>query len=650
MIVSIMFQLFILSDKNNTTVSLLKNNSIEYSIAGVSSDRKQLLQNHSGLTLQCDATNLNTVTMCGIVLYIPKNEKNNQYTSFESYNSISAKISTSAESSHYSGKVKIFIKTLYDLKNPSLEMKNTKFQSVKFNPEKINILNLADFNVENWWLNKYEIPYENSHKDFNNVVSLEVYISDIPLIHASHYTLKVTELNLLGKIIKQKEFYQWMSTIWPLLIIILLLHYLLHTRIILKKSKKIIYTDKETGFHNIDKLVRDYANSSKKNLQAHSLKIKNYKVLCQKIGKNLTLDIIVSTWNRCTVELDKNELTVYRIDDNEFIILKNGTPLTKKNYSLLFDICSLGTNIKNSGQFSLDIALGVIEASDLPETAQELIENCQLVTDYAEKYNKNLVYYGREPLKLHKEELFILNSIKKSFKNNDFYLQFMPIYNRKDNCLAGVETILRSHSIALSDYQTETYISVAEKHGYIRKIDLWVIEKTFKTINSYHDKISDNFHFSINISSREMLDNSFIDEFKLLLELYNINPTCLCLELTETFFVDINTYEIKNISELRKLGCSISLDDFGTGYTSFPSLLKLPANEIKIDKSYISQLGNPHIDILIQSFINIAKNYDYSIVAEGVETKEQLEILYEMGCNHFQGYYINRPTDINNIL
>ncbi len=650
MIVSILFQFFILSNENNTVISLLTNHKIQYAIAGVPSEKKQLLRNNNQLTLQCDATDLTSVTMCGIVLFISKDEKTKQFASFKSYDRISANILALSESSRYSGKVKIFIKTIYDLNNPSLEIENTKYQAVIFNPQKIDTLKLADFNVENWWLNKYEIPYANSHKDFNNVVSLEVYISDIPLIHASHYTLKINNLSLQGKRIYQNEFNKWMSIIWPLLIIVLLFHYLIHTKIILNKSKKLIYTDKETGFFNADKLVRDYSDLSNEKLQVHSLKIKNYKTLCEKIGKDLTIDIIVFTWNRCTIELEKNELTVYRIKDNEFVILKTGTPLTKKNYNIVFDICSLGTNIKNCGQFSLDIALGIIEPSDLPDTAQELIESCLLITDYAEKYNKKIVYYGMEPLKLHKEELFILNSIKKSFNNNDFYLQFMPIYNRKDNCLSGVEAILRSHSIPLSDYQPETYISVAEKHGYIRKIDLWVIEQTFKTMISHCKNLSDNFKFSINISSREMLDNSFIDEFKSLLAQYNINPACLCLEITETFFVDINEYEIKNISELRNLGCSISLDDFATGYTSFPSLLKLPANEIKIDKTYVSNMGNPNIDILIQSFINIAKIYDYVVVAEGVETKEQLETLYEMGCDHFQGYYISRPTDFSAIL
>lgn len=99
MIVSIMFQLFIISDRNITTVSLLKNNNIEYAIAGTPSDRKQLSQDNNSLILQCDATDLSTITMCGIILYIPKDEQTNRYTSLKPYNNISTQISASAESS-----------------------------------------------------------------------------------------------------------------------------------------------------------------------------------------------------------------------------------------------------------------------------------------------------------------------------------------------------------------------------------------------------------------------------------------------------------------------------------------------------------------------------------------------------------------------
>ncbi|MCE0496102.1 EAL domain-containing protein [Vibrio salinus] len=650
LVISSLFQLFVFSDQNTTSVSLLTKPGIQYLIAGPVSDKKQLTRSNPSLSLTCDARDLNSITMCGIVLLFPENKTTHAYPSFHSYDRITADIQASAETSRYSGKVTIFIKTIYDTSNPSVAMENTKYQAVKFNPEKIHVFNLNDFNVENWWLNKYDIPYNHSHRDLNNVVSLEVYISDIPLLHASRYQLKIQNLALVGDKISQKELYQWMSALWPILIIALLFHYFLHTRILLKKSKKIFYTDKETGFFNIEKLVRDYSDIREKNFQIHSLKIINYKSLCEKIGKKTTLDIINFTWHRCTVELNKKELVVYRIDDDEFIILKEGKPFTKKNYNLLFDLCSLGINISNTGQFSLDIVLGVIDAEHIPETAQQLIENSKLVTSYAKSHSQKLVHYGIEPLKVHREELFILNSMKKSMRTDSFYLQFMPIYNRKKKKISGVETILRSHSLDLSAYSPETYINIAERYGYIKTIDLWVIEETFKVINQYNDIIGQKLRFSINISFREMLDNSFIDNFKKLLKIYNINTSILCLEITETFFVDINPYEIRNIKELRDLGCSISLDDFGTGYTSFPSLLKLPANEIKIDKSYVSKLGEPHYDILIQSFINIAQIYNYDVVAEGIETKEQLEKLYQMGCNHFQGYYINKPADFSKII
>ncbi|MDC0612049.1 EAL domain-containing protein [Vibrio sp.] len=646
--ISLCTLIFISSDANYKSLSLINMPESRVAIAGKPTDKKTLNQTDTSVNLRCDATSLNDLTMCGVVFYLPQNEQQ-RYPSFDDYDSLTASISASSTSAYYSGKVTIFIKTVYDENNPSRDMANTKYQAVRFIPHKESTFDLQDFNVENWWLNQFDVPYQDSHRDLSDVMSVEVYISDIPLQYAGQYQLKINTLKLDGCFIHFSQFYEWMSIAWPLLIIAILLHYFVHTRVILKKSRLRLYTDKETGFFTAEKLIRDYTSLSKNNLQAHCVKVINYKSLCEKMGRKLTTQLLVSNWQRCTIEMKSNTLPIYRVSEDEFIVIKQGEPLKESSYQIVLDTCALGTTINDEGQFSLDVLIGVVPADHMPVSAQELIEKCHLVTSYAESQQQKLMYYSDDVLKIHKEELFILSCIKSSLKNQEFYLQFMPIYNADEEEVTGVEVIIRSHSEKLKDIDPENYIQVAEKYGVIKQIDLWVVEETFKTISRLCCTEKPCCRFSINISSREMLDNSFIVEFKKLIDAYKINPKYICIEITETFFVDYNAYEIRNLEELRQLGCSVSLDDFGTGFTSFPSLLKLPVNEIKIDKSYVAKLGNPKYDILIRSFIEIAQTYDYQVVAEGVENKYQLDTLIEMGCNHFQGFYISRPTDIEKV-
>lgn len=258
--------------------------------------------------------------------------------------------------------------------------------------------------------------------------------------------------------------------------------------------------------------------------------------------------------------------------------------------------------------------------------------------------------FSIENLRQYEEDLFIEQSIKDALKNDDFYLVFMPFYNSKMNQIAGAEALLRCSSPSLSDYSPEVYVRVAEQRGLIKEIDLWVIERAFATLQQHQDALDEYISLSINISSRQMLDHLFVSELKQLKEKYNINPIQICLELTETFFVDINDPQITNIEDIRKLGFSVALDDFGTGYTSFAYLTHIPADEIKIDRSYVNQLNDRSMSVIVSSIINIAKEYNYRLVAEGVETQEQLNTLITMGCDTFQGYHISKPTSFEQLL
>jgi EAL domain-containing protein (putative c-di-GMP-specific phosphodiesterase class I) len=147
-----------------------------------------------------------------------------------------------------------------------------------------------------------------------------------------------------------------------------------------------------------------------------------------------------------------------------------------------------------------------------------------------------------------------------------------------------------------------------------------------------------------------MLDHTFVDELRKLLQQYQVDPKFIRLELKEDFFVNIEELEATNLVEIKKLGFSIGLDNFGTGYTAFENLSRIPADQIKIDQSYVKNLNDKTTNVVVSSLINIARAFDYQLAAEGIETKDQMKLLVEMGCEVFQGFYISEPISFEDVL
>jgi EAL domain-containing protein (putative c-di-GMP-specific phosphodiesterase class I) len=224
----------------------------------------------------------------------------------------------------------------------------------------------------------------------------------------------------------------------------------------------------------------------------------------------------------------------------------------------------------------------------------------------------------------------------------------MPIYSASANKVIGVEALLRCRLQGLKDISPEVYISIAEETGLVRDIDLMVIDmalRDFSQFNFPHD-----FTLSINLSSKELLDTSFVSHFKRMVNRAEFDFNRLCLEITETFLLDIDTVCIKTIDDFRAMGCKVSLDDFGTGYTSFQQLVNFPVDEIKIDRDFIGGMkNNKGYDAIVNSLISIADAYNYKVVAEGVEDIETYELLVSKGCDFFQGYYFSKPIKLSDI-
>ena len=241
-------------------------------------------------------------------------------------------------------------------------------------------------------------------------------------------------------------------------------------------------------------------------------------------------------------------------------------------------------------------------------------------------------------------------SIKKAIKHKQFYPVYQPLFNTDRNCFSGVEVLLRWQDKHNEVIMPSLFIKEAEATGLIVPITLQIIEIAFKEIKDILTKNS-QFHLSFNICAPHFTDPSFFEQFYELISVYSVCPDQLMLEITERDLIDENNelYTLK-MQELRDKGISLAVDDYGTGHASICYLQYFPFNYLKIDKLFIHAIGTKAItESLNDAIIDLAKKINLIIIAEGVETKEQVNYLLKNGIQLLQGWYFSKALSIEQL-
>ena len=237
--------------------------------------------------------------------------------------------------------------------------------------------------------------------------------------------------------------------------------------------------------------------------------------------------------------------------------------------------------------------------------------------------------------------------LKAALTNREFELFYQPQVDQTGK-LTGAEALLRWKRPGGGYVSPAEFIPVAEEAGFMPVIGDWVFNESCKTLVFWQqDAATRDLKLSVNVSVDQFMKDDFVDTVLARLTALEIDPTRLKLELTESMMADDVDLIVRKMSALRSAGVTISLDDFGTGYSSLSHLRRLPIHEIKIDRSFVQEApGNKRNQLLLKSIFDIARTLDMSVVAEGIETKEQFLLLQSFGCTAFQGYYFGRPLPL----
>jgi len=420
-----------------------------------------------------------------------------------------------------------------------------------------------------------------------------------------------------------------------------------------EKVNRMAYYEQQTNLPNRNKLIADLKDiplldNDGKMIQLALIyfDIENHKLISMHHGKDLAESFVgkIATYINDTFKQVDGEL--YRISPNEFVYIINEYERPQEVINLVKKVINVFSNkvASDTNDISLDFKIGMALYPEHGLTLNSLLRKATIaISSIRNKSNHNYQMYNEVLMATFERKVAIQEGLKTAMK--DMYLSFQPIYAIPEHTIIGFEALLRWDSLEHGFISPSEFIPYAEENMTIIPIGLWVLEEALSVLNIINSALQKSYTMSINISGVQLKHKNFLQDFRLILNKSGVDPKLVELEITENILIDAITDILDILLELRMLGIKISLDDFGTGYSSLAYLHKLPIDIIKIDRTFISDLSISKDDSLVHTILAMAKQLGQIVVAEGVETKEQLALLMETSCKYVQGYLLCRPID-----
>jgi EAL domain-containing protein (putative c-di-GMP-specific phosphodiesterase class I) len=249
------------------------------------------------------------------------------------------------------------------------------------------------------------------------------------------------------------------------------------------------------------------------------------------------------------------------------------------------------------------------------------------------------------------ERLRMETDLRLALARGEFSVHFQPQVDARDNRIVGAEALVRWQHPVLGAQSPTEFIKVLEDSGLILEVGTWILDEACQAFRQLIDKGRiDPLDFSlcVNISPRQFRQNDFVERIERSLSNHRLPCSLLRLEITESIVIQNLDDTVTKMRRLKKLGVSFAMDDFGTGYSSLTYLKRLPVDALKIDKSFVRDAtSDPNDAEIIRAIVAMALSLELAVIAEGVETPEQLEFLQGLGCHLYQGYLHSRPLPLN---
>lgn len=392
-----------------------------------------------------------------------------------------------------------------------------------------------------------------------------------------------------------------------------------------------------------DEWIKKYSN-----FNLIFIDIDNFKSINDSYGHKIGDLVLKEITNKISKSLKKEDLLIRQGGDEFIVFTTEIDDIESYSNNLLNNIKEI-FNLNNK-QLKITASFGVARYPNDSENIDDLITCSDMALYEAKKLKNTYVIFTEDVKNTLLENIYIEKELKTALENDEFYLVYQPQINY-DNSINGVETLIRWNNKKLGFVPPDKFIPIVESSGMMPTLGDFIIKTALKEIKQLQTKISFNFQLSINISVKQFLEKDFYTTLIEKVEESGLKSNNITLEVTESIFIDNLDYMVKLLQKLRDLGFKISMDDFGTGYSSLSMLRKIPINELKIDKSFVDDITtDKSAEHMIKTIISIGKILNYEIVlAEGVEEREQVDLLHKFGCNTYQGYYYSKPLKLDEL-
>ncbi len=291
----------------------------------------------------------------------------------------------------------------------------------------------------------------------------------------------------------------------------------------------------------------------------------------------------------------------------------------------------------------VDASIGIALFPDHGVGADDLIRHADVAMYMAKEAHSDYELYAPERDQHSLSRLTLLGELRGALDEDQLVLHYQPKAEIRTGRVLAAEALARWVHPRLGLLPPDTFIPLAERTGMMRPLTLFVLSSALQQCRSWH-ALGHEIGVAVNLSARNLLDLRFPDEVQRLLTTWHVAPEWLQLEITESAVMVDPPRAMTVLSRLAEMGVGVSLDDFGTGYSSLVYLKRLPVNEVKIDKSFITHMTDEENDaVIVESTIDLARSLGLRVVAEGVETREVWERLRDLGCDLAQGYFLARP-------
>ncbi len=293
---------------------------------------------------------------------------------------------------------------------------------------------------------------------------------------------------------------------------------------------------------------------------------------------------------------------------------------------------------------AVDASVGVVVA-DRGDVANTMLRHADLALHSAQESRSGIAVFRPELDRSDSSRLGLLADLRNAISGNELTVHYQPQIDLATGQVVGVEALARWTHPELGVITPDEFVPLAEHSGLITPMTMLVLRTALQDAEGLQGRPGD-FRIAVNISPRSLLDPGFVDEVARELRDVAVPASALTLEITETSLMTDPEQAVAALSRLRSIGVRLSVDDLGTGYSSLAYLLKLPVDEVKIDRSFVTTLPDPAAEVVVGAIIDLGHRLDRHVVAEGIEDEAAYDVLRELGCDLAQGYWMGRPMPL----